>query len=637
MKIKKLPRYLALTMLTSGASIILGFLSFGGTYALWPILPLAFSAFGLSVAYEGEIYLQNIKGSLDKLFKRDHLKHQLANEFLLQNIPDDFASEGCPSFFKDYVGELRKFQSFGHEHLDKARAIQKKHIEKSLKDMEKWFAQQLFQIKKGGEQKSSPYAQELQIWLAMHQQQEWQAKLNKQRLTFSAVKGFSLLAGAFMSLGTTYLLVEAFSVIPALSALSFTMWPMLIVPMAVIAGTAYGLLTYNAVTDMISNDTIRKWFNKIREDFKQGLTIRNAFTAATAMLLVSLALALTICTAGTWWTVAEETAPLFSWLNRMPNVIMGVINPIITGLSAVVFNLENSAESLELIDEATRPKKHASAGVLASIKHRVTHVLTHENALQVINPFRLLLKLTITPLRIVLFLGHLVSIGLTADRVPGIPQIISALLGIISEGFEDFHYFVSHDHEHHTGQEGAPLSHKDLLNERLSKNHGHNHDLDLPTRLLKIIFSPLYVLAAGWDSLFSQANDLPKKPLDFVSAWRKQTHTHPEGKASGAEPLEQPSISWQTEHAIYRMERFKEKHLDHVWVNRERGLGKSRTLTALQNDLKERPPVSQEALKSRLDAAGKEPIYNTHRLFSTGKTRSATFIEDLPKQIIGMS
>lgn len=68
-RFKKIPRYVALASLTIGASLILGFLSFGGMYALYPILPLAFAAFGLSVAYEGEVYLQNIKGAFKKYLK----------------------------------------------------------------------------------------------------------------------------------------------------------------------------------------------------------------------------------------------------------------------------------------------------------------------------------------------------------------------------------------------------------------------------------------------------------------------------------------------------------------------------------------------------------------------------------------
>ena len=76
MKLKKIPYHLTLLLLTSGASLILGFLSFGGMLALSPLLPLAFAAFALSVAYEGEIYLQNIKGALNKLFKYNHMKNE---------------------------------------------------------------------------------------------------------------------------------------------------------------------------------------------------------------------------------------------------------------------------------------------------------------------------------------------------------------------------------------------------------------------------------------------------------------------------------------------------------------------------------------------------------------------------------
>lgn len=61
--------------------------------------------------------------------------------------------------------------------------------------------------------------------------------------------------------------------------------------MAIVAGAAYGMLTYNAVTDMINNNTVVKWYNKIRDDLSQGLTLRNVFIATTAVFLVGLALA----------------------------------------------------------------------------------------------------------------------------------------------------------------------------------------------------------------------------------------------------------------------------------------------------------------------------------------------------------
>ena len=85
MKIKKIPYYLAPWFLMAGASLTMGLLSFSGILAIWPgVLPLAFGGFFLSVAYEGEIYLKNIKGSLKKLFKSNQLERQLAKSYLLE-------------------------------------------------------------------------------------------------------------------------------------------------------------------------------------------------------------------------------------------------------------------------------------------------------------------------------------------------------------------------------------------------------------------------------------------------------------------------------------------------------------------------------------------------------------------------
>ena len=50
--------------------------------------------------------------------------------------------------------------------------------------------------------------------------------------------GPSILSALFMGLGSTYLLVNAFSAIPIIAAIPFTIWPLFIVPMAGIAGAA---------------------------------------------------------------------------------------------------------------------------------------------------------------------------------------------------------------------------------------------------------------------------------------------------------------------------------------------------------------------------------------------------------------
>ncbi|CEK12025.1 hypothetical protein [Legionella hackeliae] len=660
MKAKKIPYYLLLILLTMGASLILGFLSFGGMFVLSPALSLALGSFVLSVAYEGEIYLQNIKGALNKLFfKREYLKHHLANEYLLTHFPNT-ADENCPEFFKDYEKQLKLLHLFAHKKLDKQSLADKQRIEKTLRNMEKWFAQQLSgQVSNQTLSDSETttvniYENQLKQWLSNHDQEEWQTKLKERRAHFNKVKLFSLLASIFMGFGTTYLLVEAFAAIPLLAAISMTALPFLIVPMAIIAGAAYGFLTYNAVTDMINNDTIRKWYNKIRHNLSEGLTVRSVFIATVAILLVGLAVALTVCTAGTWWTVVKHTRPIFTWMEKIPSFVMGVIHPVVTGMSSLVFNLQNTSESLDIIDKATQVKHGFLKRFGKSIVEGWQNLKARENWLQIVNPARILLKLTVTPLRIVFFLGHLISIGVTADRVPGVPEIVSALLGIISEGFEDAHYFFDHSHDghqhhhddehHHHHSDSHEVEMQDihqhtnkpskqtkaLLKERLSAGHGHDHSVDIPTRVIKGFFFLFYIAAAKWDSWASQRNEGTfRHVLDYKQAREKQmgekeiSHVNLKG-------VEQPSANWKAHHAIYRIDRFKEKHLGKVVWQQGIAHEKLDALNTLQNDLR-----NGKSVVERLEEEKGNHVHYKQRFFDRpdSKTKTSKFIDELPTQI----
>lgn len=666
MTLKKLPRYFTLGALTVGASLILGFLSFSGLWALSPVLLLAFAAFGLSVAYEMEIYFQNIRGAFNKLFKHNQLERRLSNEYLLKELPAALKDEKCPQFFKDYDTQRKLVQQFSHMRLNKESQIRKNKAEKTLKDMEKWFATQLFIMQKKDKVKKSDYEQQLILWLSKNQidkglkEDEWQLKLNKRRRIFLGVTIFSACAALFMSLGTSYLLLEAFSIIPVLSALPFISSPLSIIPMAAIAGAAYGFMTYNSITDMINNDTLRKWFNKIKDDLKKGITLRSIAIAAMAIFLAGLAIALTICTAGTWWTVAKHTKPLFVWMTKMPTWIMGVINPIFTGLSALVFNLQNTAESLDIIDKESR-KGNPFKRIAHSIAESVHNLIARENFWQILNPFRWLLKLTITPLRILLFFGHLIAIGLTADQMPGLPKIASALLGIICEGFEDFHYFIGHSHDHSHEKEGEHKhdhhehhdhhgcchhhphkhDHKEqtieaFLEERHGSCHNHNHDVDIPTRILTTLAAPIYIIAALWDFISAKKNRVnindKDKPqlLTFKEAWDKQ---HGLKEIVNVELTgKQPSNNWAKEQAVYCIERYKEKHLSGAKIKSTLAATKAKELSELQTVIRaENKTALRDIIKA--DAENSHRSYKTHRFFKNGPTATENFLHALPERV----
>lgn len=696
-------RRLALFLLACGASLIVGLLSFGGLFALWPILPLAGAAFVLSVAYEGEIYLQNIKGAMNKLFKPDHLKRQIAKDYLLEHLQTILASDTTeadvagtnhdrasppqsslsmseetprdqaptvaakpiPQFFKDYQTALQQLDTFNHPdaaeghphvHLDKASRARKKQIEKTLGDMEKWFSIQLLgntkKIKKGAvsseDSTTSAYARELRAWLSSGQHAEAQEaarkKLTKHRRLFNATKVFSFVAGAFMGLGTTYLLSGTFAALPFLAALPIAAGPALIIPMSIIAGTAYSLLIYNSVTDMIKNDTLRQWYTKLRDDWKAAnnwrAALRSLLTITLALALTTLAIALTVCTAGTWWTIAKETAPLFAWMSRVPSVVMGALMGVINAISIMLFNVENVAETLDMVHEAIETPKPLSTRIKDGVKKWATdlqHVLERENFWQKINLFRIVLKLTIAPLRIVLFLGHLISIGITSDRLPGVPELISAFLGIINEGFEDAHYFLDHEHPRK-----APLE------ERLGEGHGHHHHNDIPTRLLKIVFSPLYIMAGLWDYGFSKLNQPSQRPkLSITAAMKKQAGIQAEITVDLPTTTAQPSKLWEVEHTIYRIERHKEKELEGAFIHAEISKQKSQALTALQTELCSDSQrlitagddlMENHRIRVLLAPEKNKAVYHAHRFFDTGRTKTVDFLEvHLPNRVAACS
>lgn len=646
LNIRKLPYNLALVLLTAGASLILGFLSFGGMYALIPMLPVAFAAFGLSVAYESEIYLQNIKAALNKLFKRDYLEQHLAKEYLLKHVPLDDAgniAEDAPQFFHDYKKQLQLLADFGHKSLDHDSKQAKKAIKRTLADMEKRFAVYLFvqmndtptdnqtndttaDKKANG---TTAYNKELCDWLTKHQQKDWQETLASRKAKFNLVKGFSLLSASFMTLGSTYLMVEAFSIIPFFATISFTLWPLVILPMAIVAGAAYGMLTFNAVTDLINNNTVAKWYNKIKHDLSQGITVRTVFMTAMATLLVGLAVALTVCTAGTWWTIATNARPLFDWMHRMPSFIMGGMNPFITGSSAIAFSISNISASLEMVDEAA-DSENVFKRMYRDISKGMSHVARTENWLQIVNPFRLMLILTLTPLRVLLFLGHLVSISVTTDKMPGISQLTSAIIAFISEGFEDAHYFIGHSHDHDKVED--TIKDKQLLNERLGDAEGHSHDNDIPTWALKTVAMPLYALAATWDMLTSKLNaspaknELVPKELDWAHAWNKQRGiSAQEHVAPSSQRNDHPSFNWQQEHALAQIHKFERKHLSAT---------KSESLQQLKKDIVATTESAQlkELLTSKKTT---QSAHNSHGFFaSTGEQEQLEeFINDLPHRV----
>ncbi len=673
MKLKKTPYYLLMFFLVLGASLTLGFLSFGGMLVFLPALPIAIGAafilriaggaFILSTAYEAEIYFQNIKSALNKLTKRNYLKQEMGSQFLKEHFPDT-SHEDCPVFFKDYEKQLRLVDELKREYKkNKELKVKKKQAEKTLKDMEKWFSLQLFPKNKQTDNQTD-YARELTDWLRQHGQDAYQKKYTMRYRSFHAIKAVSLISGVFMTLATFLMMADTIAAIPALTlvfASSAVGGPLFIMAatLLIAAGTAWALQTYNTITDIINNDLVRSWYKDLIHHFSQGFTPGNIIRGLTAVLLVLTTIALTAFTAGTWWTIAKEGKTLFGFTMKLPGY-MGVINSVVLGLSTGAFNISNSSETLTELtqeDHSHGPKK----SLFKKISSAFEKMTENESLLQTLNPFRMLIKLVLTPIRVLLFLGHLASIGVTADRFPGIPTLVTALVGVFAEGFEDFHYFLNMGSSHHHHGDGGEIATQELLKKRHDSKGGHEHGKDIPTQLIKFVFSPLYLLAIGWDWSSSKLQKLQTdetKQLSFADTFKKhgfflldfkpvekafskyysvyapKASTNPDDEVSDKynDPEKQASKSWQVEHALHRINSYEEKHLSKALINPSTAAIKKEHLQTLKTSIKADPTH----LEDSLSYATKDATYNRHRLFSSDSdkpTRTQSFLEDLPQRI----
>lgn len=618
--LRKLPRFLITGTLTIGVSLMLGLLSFGGMYAIWPLWPVALLSFALSSIYEGEIYIRNIKGAFKKLFSpHNQLQQKLAKQCLLEILstyPEN--SPQFPAFCHDYIKLHRR-----KDQLTKAGATHHtlEDIEQEILAAEVWFSKQLF--RKSG--KKTSYAQGVIHWLDTQHAQEqtqFQQLLKKRQRARNLAAGFSfVLSSTFMGIGTVYLLSETFAVIPLLATLSLSVTPFAIVPLAVFAGIAYGLLTYHTITDMIERNTFKKMADIFHAPWKNNLSskerAKKILLCIAVIALILLAGALTICTAGTWWTVAKQVHPLLPRLSNICRAIFAGATAVVNGLSSLAFNWQNTMESVEGIthhDEAP----HAHHSLRDHLSELWQALRQRENLWQIFNPFRLLLFVTIEPLRRILFVGHVVSIGVTSDRIPKVNMFVSALLGSFSEMIEDWHYFFGHDHHHAHATSQNPTN-RELLEQHLhEEEHGHDHSLDLPTRIIKIAFSPLYLLAKSWDWCATRYHPMPAAP----------SHQHAAPSITNNSAHDTLSVQWTKERILQRLQSFEKEHFRLAYKQASVIQQKKQIFANLQDNL-----IAVESpilIKQALDNAANIPVIKTHRfgLFSTGQsTASQKFLE----------
>ena len=351
---------------------------------------------------------------------------------------------------------------------------------------------------------------------------DWEKRLTQHTINSRIAFVIAAFSGLIMGIGTTYLIMEAVAVIPWLMLLPLSLFPPVIGPLAVIAGAAYGLLIYNSLTDILLDNPAKKFIDRIRAISSQEMTFKRILILSLSLVLFLVTIFLTMCTAGTWLTVFHKTKPLFTWLSVIPNVLLNIIIPILIGISVLPFSFQSVSNTLEGLEAnpsldraiiALNPRNwRAPTGRLPHSLAEASEWLSErmwqhwvpdflgitadefalETDMQKKNPYRIVYRLFFEPLRNFIFIGHLVSAGATSDQIEG--QVwLSFWLNFWFECVEDWDWIWGRAHV-------DDIDTVDLLKERAQKADDHNHDKNLPMRLLKFVFEPILQRAAQWDN-----------------------------------------------------------------------------------------------------------------------------------------
>ncbi len=550
----KKAQFALLLLLTLGASLTLGLLSMSGFIAVVPMVSLGLASFALSVMFEGEIYFANLRDALKRLIQKDHHRLEHSKRFLkliLKQTPE----EDLPNFLKEYKKLKQRQKGCSHQSSKADKAAQKQ-----LELMERYFMKALFETDKIDK---SPLYLQLQEFLENAKVIENDEVLDTKTLIEQTAfrnkwtnRAFylSLLTGGFFGFGTLFLLAEAVTIL-AVPASVVAFLPYLLIPLCALSAMAYGLLIYNTMANIIQNDSINQWIKEIKEDFSKKPSFSSVMRGFAAVVLISMGLALTIFTAGTWWTVANNVPKVFPFLKKVPKVITQVLVPLFTSIGALAFNVENTRESMA----GLRPKKKVLQKKKASqerssfldnlkndFKNEILEPLKalrkQETLLQFCNPFRLILLLIESPLKVLAFIGHNISIGATTDQIPFVSKWVAMAMGAASELFEDVHYFqdildflkrignvfgnclgallcsfsFKPVKKTDSAKQEEPIEECEEVEESDDEdahNDECNHTHNIPGMVIKTILSPLFFLSAGWNSLFSQDS--------FMTSWHK--------------------------------------------------------------------------------------------------------------------
>lgn len=578
LKKTKVLRYVVATSLTMGTILSVGFLSFSGLWIIYPYIIPATLAFFLSGVIEGKVFGTSIFKGLArlKLLSPNGEKHLLFSELnkLLSMKDESWVNSQC-RFLQDYCNQRKKYKALKNN--PSANEEDVKEAKQRLEELKDYLYQQM--NKPNDSDIEDPYVSQAMKEASL-------IELNSAKRSVWFLRFFwliSILVGIVSGFVTAFAVQEAITVGLALS-LSVTALSAIVWPVAIFAAIGATFLLYYAITDIVKNDAIVKACSKTLKLFKRSTEesigaylLRLLALSIVVMGITSLTVFATAASGGTCWIVMQKGIKLLApklpiFVAYCASTILIPINfatDLIYGFSTTVQTIDNCKGIFQAIFDIIKHPIKAIKNFCTNIETKLNNLKEKESWGQFFNPFRILAKLIISPLQSLVFIGHLISIGLTTDRFMNVPPPLVAGVCAVAEGLQDLSFLTTeegHNHAQHDHEEDDGHDHGNLLQLPLQillspvlttvgflywfvKKCGNEvgfldaiaQTFELP--LLNIVFFPLLLPSAIWHWTFKKSEN----HLTFFESIKENfdIHSHDHDTPEQTDAPKELSAEWR--------------------------------------------------------------------------------------------
>lgn len=427
-----------------GATLALALLSFAGMYVFTSSLAWCGAAFVLAAAYEGQVNAEGITSGFRRMFDAHYLKHGILRQFLHNKLKVQKNSTNL--FLKAYQAQKKYVEGLEkiHHHL-----INLKKAQKKLQDMESFFFRQFDHFSNREQHQTEMEEAARELLTADYESLKNEIKQKRRWIRLSWL--FAI--GGGVSSGLVAYSAMQGAIAAGVSILAMVPGGVLIT-LAMCAAVGCTLLLCHTIAEMVqefSGDYWKTYFKRRLSDnpaeTPDETELHHRLRCAATVFAISIAIIATIATVGTFWYAAKNGATLLGMANKAANILRTFAVSFMA-LPTAIFNMFNSVKS---IDKISRSK------YLVWIKNQIDAVVAtweaeKKNLFRFLNPFRLVEKIISCVGEGLLFLGHIISMGLMVDRFEPLTAPVCIAAEATTEGLTDINLLPDEEdgHSHHS-------------------------------------------------------------------------------------------------------------------------------------------------------------------------------------------